>query len=103
MQTGNALRNGPYALSALAAGFITVLVGVTSSVVFIFQAAQSAGADARTISSWIAFPCLGMALTSIGLSLRWRVPVVSACSTPGVVLFGITALVFRGRNVRSRS
>lgn len=86
MQTGTALRNSPFAPSAIAAGFITVLVGVTSSVVFIFQAAQSAGADARTISSWIASLCLGMMLTSVGLSLRWRAPVVTAWSTPGAAL-----------------
>ena len=86
MQTATELRSNPFSLSTLAAGFITVLVGVTSSVILIFQAAQSAGADAQTISSWIGAFGLGLALTCIGLSAWLRVPVVTAWSTPGAAL-----------------
>jgi benzoate membrane transport protein len=86
MQSGTALRSSPLSLSTFAAGFITVLVGVTSSVILIFQAAQSAGADARAISSWIGAFGLGLALTCIGLSAWLRAPVVTAWSTPGAAL-----------------
>lgn len=73
-------------LSAIAAGFVTVLVGFTSSVVIVFQAAQSLGATPAQISSWMWALGLGMGVTCIGLSLRYRVPVVTAWSTPGAAM-----------------
>lgn len=73
-------------LSAVAAGFITVLVGFASSAVIVFQAAQALGATAEQISSWMWALGLGMGLTCIGLSLRYRMPVVTAWSTPGAAM-----------------
>jgi benzoate membrane transport protein len=73
-------------LSAVAAGFVTVLVGFTSSVVIVFQAAQSLGATPAQTSSWMWALGLGMGLTCIGLSLRYRIPVVTAWSTPGAAM-----------------
>ena len=70
-------------LSAIAAGFVTVLVGFASSAVIVFQAAQSLGASPEEISSWMWALGLGMGLTCIGLSVRYRMPVVTAWSTPG--------------------
>jgi benzoate membrane transport protein len=75
-----------FSLSAVAAGFVTVLVGFASSAVIVFQAAQSLGADAAQISSWMWALGLGMGLTCIGLSLRYRMPVVTAWSTPGAAM-----------------
>jgi benzoate membrane transport protein len=77
-------------LSALVAGFVTVLVGFTSSAVIVFQAAEAAGAGPREIGSWMGALGLGMGLTCILLSLRYRVPVVTAWSTPGAAML-ITA------------
>ncbi len=73
-------------LPAVAAGFIAVLVGLTSSVVIVFAAARAAGATAEQTGSWMWALGLGMGLTSIGLSLRYRVPVLIAWSTPGAAL-----------------
>ena len=73
-------------LSAIAAGFVTVLVGLASSAVIVFQAAQSLGASPEEISSWMWALGLGMGLTCIGLSLRYRMPVVTAWSTPGAAM-----------------
>ena len=73
-------------LSALIAGFVTVLVGFTSSAVIVFQAARAAGADQAEISSWMWALGLGMGLTCIGLSVRYRKPVVTAWSTPGAAM-----------------
>jgi benzoate membrane transport protein len=73
-------------LSAIAAGFVTVLVGFTSSAVIVFQAAQSLGATPAQTSSWMWALGLGMGLTCIGLSLRYRIPVVTAWSTPGAAM-----------------
>ena len=73
-------------LSALVAGFIAMLVGHTSGMVLIFQAGQAAGLDSGLITSWIWALSLGMAVCTIGLSLRYRQPVVAAFSTPGAAL-----------------
>jgi len=73
-------------ISALTAGFIAVLVGFTSSVVVVFQAAAALGATPEQTASWIWALGLGMGLTSLGLSLWYRQPVLTAWSTPGAAL-----------------
>jgi benzoate membrane transport protein len=80
----NLLRD--LSVSAVAAGFVTVLVGFASSAAIVFQAAQSLGATPDQISSWMWALGLGMGVTCIGLSLRYRVPVVTAWSTPGAAM-----------------
>jgi benzoate membrane transport protein len=77
-------------LSALAAGFVTVLVGFASSAVIVFQAARQVGADQAQTGSWILALGLGMGLTCIGLSLRYRMPVVTAWSTPAAAMLAAT-------------
>nr|WP_277882478.1 benzoate/H(+) symporter BenE family transporter [Pseudanabaena sp. FACHB-2040] len=72
--------------SAIIAGFVTVLVGFTSAAVIVFQAAQALNATPEEIGSWMLALGLGMGLTSITLSLRYRVPVVTAWSTPGAAM-----------------
>lgn len=75
-----------FSLSAVVAGFIVLLVGVTSSGVLVFQAARSFGLDAQGASSWLGSLCLGMGLIGVILSLRYRMPVLLAWSTPGAAL-----------------
>ncbi len=75
-----------FSLSAVVAGFVAVLVGFTSSVVIVFQAAAALGATPGQTASWIWALGLGMGLTSIGLSLWRREPVLTAWSTPGAAL-----------------
>ncbi|MEG0857996.1 MAG: benzoate/H(+) symporter BenE family transporter [Pseudomonas sp.] len=77
--------------SAVVAGFIAMLTGYTSSLVLMFQAGQAAGLTSAQISSWIWALSIGMAVCSIGLSLRYRTPVTVAWSTPGAALL-ITSL-----------
>lgn len=83
------MKNFPW--SSLAAGFVTVLVGITSSAVIIFQAAAAAGATPAEISSWMLALGIGMGITCIGLSLRYKTPIVTAWSTPGAALL-VTSL-----------
>ena len=73
-------------LSAVVAGFVTVLVGFTSSGVLVFQAAHAVGAGSTEIASWMWALGLGMGLTCMALSLRYRMPVVTAWSTPGAAM-----------------
>jgi benzoate membrane transport protein len=79
-----------FSFSALIAGFVTVLVGFTSSAVIVFQAAQAFGATPAQVASWMWALGLGMGLTCILLSLHFKVPVVTAWSTPGAAML-ITA------------
>ncbi len=72
--------------SSVAAGFVTVLVGFTSSAVIVFQAARAMGASDAETASWLWALGIGMGVTCIGLSLRWRIPVVTAWSTPGAAM-----------------
>ena len=73
-------------VSAIVAGLVAVLVGFTSSVVIVFQAAAALGATPAQTASWIWALGLGMGLTSLGLSLWYRLPVLTAWSTPGAAL-----------------
>ncbi|NBF14768.1 benzoate transporter BenE [Pseudomonas sp. PAMC 29040] len=77
--------------SAVVAGFIAMMTGYTSSLVLMFQAGQAAGLSSGQISSWIWALSIGMAVCSIGLSLRYRTPITIAWSTPGAALL-ITSL-----------
>jgi len=77
-------------LSAVVAGFIAVMVGFTSSVAIVFQAAQALGATTAQTTSWMWALGIGTGLTSIGLSWRYRQPVLTAWSTPGSALLVAT-------------
>ncbi|RQO56049.1 hypothetical protein DBR47_18735 [Paucibacter sp. KBW04] len=82
---------GELSLSALVAGFVAVLVGFTSSVAIVFQAAQALGATPAQTSSWMWALGLGMGVTSLALSLWSRQPVLTAWSTPGAALIAATS------------
>lgn len=84
----NPLRD--LSVSAAVAGFVAVLVGFTSSVAIVFAAAQALGASAAQTASWMWALGLGMGLTSLGLSLYYRQPVLTAWSTPGAALIAAT-------------
>ncbi|MBW0450922.1 benzoate/H(+) symporter BenE family transporter [bacterium M00.F.Ca.ET.228.01.1.1] len=73
-------------LSAIVAGFVAMMTGYTSSLVLMFQAGQAAHLSNAQISSWIWALSIGMAVSTIGLSLRFRAPIVVAWSTPGAAL-----------------
>src|SRR6185437_4415163 len=82
-------RRNPIAdtsLSTIVAGFVAMMTGYTSSLVLMFQAGQAAHLSSAQISSWIWALSIGMAVCTIGLSLRFRAPIVIAWSTPGAAL-----------------
>ncbi|MGV8961614.1 MAG: benzoate/H(+) symporter BenE family transporter [Stenotrophomonas sp.] len=78
-------------LPAVVAGVITILVSFASSAVIVFQAARALGAGQAEIASWMWALGLGMGITCIGLSLRYRIPVVTAWSTPGAAMLVVAA------------
>ena len=76
--------------SAVVAGFVAVLVGYTSSVAIVFQAAQALGATPAQTASWMWALGIAMGLSCIGLSLHYRLPVLTAWCTPGAALLAAT-------------
>lgn len=80
------LTHRDFALPAVVAGLVAVLVSYTSSAAIIFQAAQSAGATLEQIGSWLVVLGVAMGITTIALSLKYRLPVLTAWSTPGAVV-----------------
>ena len=77
-------------LSSATAGFVAVLVGFTSSVAIVFQAALAFNASPEMIASWMWALGLGMGLCSLLPSLWSRKPVMVAWSTPGAALIAAT-------------
>jgi len=80
-----------FRLSHITAGFVAVLVGYSSSVAIVFQAANAAGATAGELNSWLWALGIGMGLSCIGLSVAYKQPILTAWSTPGAALL-VTSL-----------
>jgi benzoate membrane transport protein len=74
----------------LTAGFVTVLVGFTSSYAIVVQAAAAMGLSAAQLATATAALSLGMGLTTLLPSLVLRIPVVTAWSTPGAALLAVS-------------
>jgi benzoate membrane transport protein len=79
-------------LASATAGFVAVLVGFTSSIAIVFQAAQAFGATPAQITSWMWALGLGMGLCSAVPSLILRQPVMVAWSTPGAAVLATAGL-----------
>ncbi|AJE47941.1 benzoate/H(+) symporter BenE family transporter [Celeribacter indicus] len=77
-------------LSHLVAGAVAVLLGYTSSVAIIFQAIDVLGATQAQANSWMLALGLGMGISGLVLSLRYRMPILTAWSTPGAALLGVS-------------
>ncbi len=78
--------------STFTAGFVAVLVGFTSSIAIVFQAAQAFGATQEMLASWVWAISIGMGLTTAIPSLMLRKPVMVAWSTPGAAVLASAGL-----------
>jgi benzoate membrane transport protein len=72
-------------ISAVAAGLASVLVGF-GSIAIVLAAARSGHLSARESATWVSAIALGTAITSIGLSLTSKQPILVVWSTPGAAL-----------------
>ncbi|NQW94599.1 MAG: benzoate/H(+) symporter BenE family transporter, partial [Polaromonas sp.] len=79
--------------SAFTAGFVAVLVGFTSSVAIVFQAAQAFNATPAQIASWMWALGIGMGLCTVLPSLYFKKPIMVAWSTPGAAVLATAGLV----------
>ena len=82
-------RLADVSVSAVTAGFVAVLVGFTSSVAVVFQAAQSLGATPAQAASWMWALGWGMGLATLLPSVWLRKPVMVAWSTPGAAVLAV--------------
>jgi benzoate membrane transport protein len=61
-------------------------VGFFGSVALVLEAARAVGADADQATSWVVALCVAVAVTTLYLSRRHRMPIVTAWSTPGAAV-----------------
>ena len=66
---------------AIMAGFITCMIGISVSAVLVIEAAQSLGANAAQISSWLWALGIGIGVSGLLLSWKYRYPISTAWST----------------------
>ncbi|MFI2240468.1 benzoate/H(+) symporter BenE family transporter [Streptomyces chrestomyceticus] len=78
-------------LSAVLAGFVAVVVSYSGPLVIVLAAAHAGHLDQGRTSSWVWAISIGSGVTCIALSLRTRMPVITAFSTPGAALL-VTSL-----------
>lgn len=79
-------------LQPLAAGTLAAIVGFASTFTVVLQGLQSAGATPIEAASGLMAVCVVQGLASIVLSLRLRMPISVAWSTPGAVLLIATGM-----------
>lgn len=74
----------------LSAALVAALVGYGSTIALVLSAAAAVGATPLQAGSWVLALCLAKAAGSGWLSMRFRVPVLLAWSTPGAALVAAT-------------
>lgn len=89
-------------ISTFSAGFIATLVGFTSSVAIVFQAALAFKATPEQLASWMWALGLGMGLCSAIPSLWLRKPVMVAWRTPGAAVLATSGLAVAVQNESHR-
>ncbi|MCP3781460.1 benzoate/H(+) symporter BenE family transporter [Paenibacillus polymyxa] len=78
-------------ISPTIAALISVIVNYGGTFILVFQAAKVAGLSPEMTASWIWSISIGVGVTGIWLSYRYREPIITAWSTPGVA-FLVSAL-----------
>lgn len=72
--------------SAIAAGFLAVVISYAGPLLIFIQAGNTANASTEMMSSWVWAISIGAAISSIYLCLVTKIPVVTAWSAPGTAL-----------------
>jgi benzoate membrane transport protein len=80
------MRASDWSISAVAAGFLAVLVSYSGPLVIFYQAAQAGHMPNEVFASWVWGISIGAAVSGIFLSWKLKVPVITAWSAPGTAL-----------------
>ena len=75
-----------FSISAMLAGLIALFATYSGPVLIVVQAAQAGHLSQAALSTWIWALSMGAGLVGLVLTLRYKVPVIGAWSTPGVAL-----------------
>lgn len=75
----------------IVAGLISVIVNYGGTFILVFQAARVAGLSPELTASWVWSVSIGVGVTGLLLSWRYREPIITAWSTPAAA-FLVTAL-----------
>jgi len=74
--------------SVFASSAVAAIVGFGSTLALIIAAANALGATQAQTASWVTAVCLAIAASSAWLSVRYKMPIIGAWSTPGLALIG---------------
>ncbi len=77
---------------AVVAGVVTAVVGYTGAFAVVLTGLQGVGASPSQAASGLAVLCLTMGVATIFLSVRHRMPITIAWSTPGAALLASTGV-----------
>lgn len=86
----------PAAARPVVAGIVTALVGFSSSFAVVLTGLTAVGATAGQAASGLLALCVAMGGACIVLSLRYRMPITAAWSTPGAALLAATGTIEGG-------
>ncbi|MER9340573.1 benzoate/H(+) symporter BenE family transporter [Mesorhizobium sp. M0601] len=73
-------------ISIPVSAFVAAIVGFGGTLAIVIAAAKAVGATQVETASWVTALCLAMAIESLWLSWRTKMPVITAWSTPGLAL-----------------
>lgn len=77
--------------SVVVSALVAVIVGFFGALAVVLAATRAVGATPEETSSWVTALCLTMAVTTPILSIRHRLPIVTAWSTPGAALIAASS------------
>jgi benzoate membrane transport protein len=75
-----------FSLSAVVAGLLAVFVGFAGPLAIVYQAAALGNLSSGQTASWIWAISVGSGVAGLWLSLRSKMPIITAWSTPGAAL-----------------
>ncbi|CAN5183200.1 benzoate/H(+) symporter BenE family transporter [soil metagenome] len=78
-------------VSAATAALVATIAGVGGTLPVVLAAAQAVGATPEQASSWVSGLGLATAISALILSVRYRMPIITAWSTPGAALIASTS------------
>jgi benzoate membrane transport protein len=73
-------------LHSWTSAFIAIVVGFGGTIALVIQALRTLSASVEQTASAVTAICIGIAIGSVALSLRMRMPIVLAWSVPGAAL-----------------
>jgi benzoate membrane transport protein len=73
-------------VAPIVAGLTAAVVGCGGAIAVVFSACSAVQASPAETASWVAGLCIAIAVSTACLSIRFRLPLITAWSTPGAAL-----------------